>query len=112
MGESARSFEMVESEWQPPADAAVYVVCAACRLSDGTLLIGPRHWDSVMRAAYKNLPLGLRSHDPDDQGFIDQWGRYMSRTEAWKVAEAAGQIRNRCGGDDADGGTLYSENLY
>lgn len=47
-----------------------------------------------------------------DQGFIDQFGAFMSRTEAWKVAEAAGQIIRRVDGDAVDGGTLYSENLY
>jgi hypothetical protein len=48
----------------------------------------------------------------EDQGFIDQFGKYYTRTEAWKIAEAMGQIRYRCGGDTANGGTLYSENLY
>lgn len=47
-----------------------------------------------------------------EQGFIDQHGAFMSRREAWEVAEAAGQIIRRVGGDEADGGTLYSENLY
>lgn len=46
------------------------------------------------------------------QGFIDQWGVFMDRQEVWKVAEAAGQILHRCGGDTSNGGTLYSENLY
>jgi hypothetical protein len=50
--------------------------------------------------------------DPVDQGFLDQHGVFLSRTEAWKVAEAAGQILRRVGGDDANGGTLFSENLY
>ena len=86
------------------------VVCSACRcIETGHLIIGPRHFDSIMRSQL------LREKDHlkyKDQGFIDQWGIYMSRTEAWKVAEAAGQILYRCGGDEADGGTLYSENLY
>ncbi|CAE6710389.1 hypothetical protein [Candidatus Nitrotoga fabula] len=47
-----------------------------------------------------------------EQGFIDQHGVFMTRTEAWHVAQASGQILRRCGGDDANGGTLYSENLY
>jgi hypothetical protein len=47
-----------------------------------------------------------------EEGFIDQFGDFHARTEAWKIAEAAGQILHRCGGDDTDGGTLYSENLY
>jgi hypothetical protein len=51
-------------------------------------------------------------HAKDAQGFIDQFGVYMTRQEAWKVAEAAGQILYRCGGDTIDGGYLFSENLY
>jgi len=33
----------------------------------------------------------------------------MTREEAWQVAEAAGQIKYRVGGD---GKELFSENLY
>lgn len=99
------------SEWQPPKDAQVRVVCSACKMTDGTIVLGARHWDGRMIAMASMLNR-QRSHDPNDQGFIDQWGRFMSRTEAWKVAEAAGQILYRCGGDTANGGTLYSENLY
>ena len=47
-----------------------------------------------------------------DQGFINNHGKFLSRTEDWKVAEAAVQIIRRVGGDEIDGGTLYSENLY
>jgi len=43
------------------------------------------------------------------QGFIDQWCVFMDRQEAWKVAEAAGQIKY---GRDYSKGTLYSEDLY
>jgi hypothetical protein len=87
------------------------VVCAACKMSDGTLVLGARHGDGCMIATADRLGK-KRSHDPDDQGFIDQRGVFMTRQEAWKVAEAAGQILYRCGGDTRDGGTLYSENLY
>ena len=88
------------------------VVCAACRSSKtGTMVLGPRHMDNVMRVHVELTP-NHDYHDFDDQGFIDQWGIYMNRQEAWKVAEAAKQIVYRCGGDTAKGGTLYSENLY
>lgn len=85
------------------------VVCAACRSSvTGQMILGPRHFDTVMRVHADKYP----NVDFDEQGFIDQWGVYMNRQEAWKVAEAANQIYRRCGGDEAKGGTLYSENLY
>lgn len=47
-----------------------------------------------------------------DQGFVDRNRNYLTREQAWEVAKAAGQIIRRCGGDDSNGGTLYSENLY
>lgn len=87
------------------------VVCAACKMTDGTLILGARHWDGHMIMISSKLNKE-RSKNPDDQGFVDQWNVFMTREEAWKVADAAGQILYRCGGDTANGGTLYSENLY
>jgi hypothetical protein len=43
------------------------------------------------------------------QGFIDQFGDFMTREEARKVALDAGQVRRRVGGDSE---RLFSENLY
>jgi hypothetical protein len=76
------------------------VVCAALRNVHGTIICGPRHWDSICRGTSK---------DGWEQGFVDQRGVFMTREEAWKVAEAAMQIIRRCGGD---GERLFSENLY
>lgn len=88
------------------------VVCAANRDKfSGDVIIGVRHWDQWMHQQAESRP-GQWCGDPHEQGFIDQHSVFMSRTEAWRVAAAAGQIIRRVGGDDADGGTLYSENLY
>jgi len=82
------------------------IVCAANRKRfTGGIVLGIRHWDAFMHRLNTE-------GDPVDQGFIDNKGAFLSRTEAWEVAEAAGQIIRRCGGDETDGGTLYSENLY
>lgn len=83
------------------------VVCAACRHADGAIICGARHFDRVMR-----MQMGESDWRAAEQGFIDQHGTFMSREEAWKAATEAGQILRRVGGDDANGGTLYSENLY
>ena len=95
------------------------VVCAAIlKLPHGYRVIGPRHHDLVMQTQDKwaveagEYTENSRFPDRENQGFIDQYGVFMTRTEAWQVALAAGQIRYRCGGDTANGGTLYSENLY
>jgi hypothetical protein len=90
------------------------VVCAAVKYASGYVIAGARHFDLVMHEHLEQL----RSHPAYDlgvrceQGFIDQRGVFMNRREAWQVALAANQILFRCGGDDTDGGTLYSENLY
>jgi hypothetical protein len=44
------------------------------------------------------------------EGFITtENGRFLTRKEAWEIADKAGQIINR---DDGVIGTLFSENLY
>ena len=92
-----------------------YVVCAALRANDGTLLLGIRHYSSDMHEQISVRVDGNKfQHRLDeDQGFVDQAGIYMSREEAYQVADAAGQIRNRraCG-RGSDGMKLYSEGLY
>jgi len=90
------------------------IVCAANQhLATKHLLIGVRHWDGFMHNQKEELMAAERyGWVASEQGFINQKGEFLSRVEAWKVAEAAGQIIRRVGGDTADGGTLYSENLY
>lgn len=90
------------------------IVCAANRHQfSGLIVAGARHFDPVMRAVIKAL---AHHASPDwvnwDEGFIDQHGKWYTRTEAWVVAQANGQIKRRVGGDAADGGTLFSESLY
>ncbi len=86
------------------------VVCAAIRSKTGKLVCGARHWDEAMRGQImldgERRPSEWLSAE---QGFIDQFCVFMDRQEAWKVAEAAGQIKYKLGHSE---GTLYSENLY
>lgn len=116
-GEALRLDESI-ALWVHPTSAnnqmwegepAQRVVCAANRYEGKRIVLGARHWDSFMRetCAVRGF-IGTS----EEQGFIDQMGNFLSRTEAWKVAEAAKQIVRRVGGDTKDGGTLYSENLY
>ena len=86
------------------------IVCAANRFKDGLILVGARHWDMLMHRQMDAI--GRDDREQPEQGFVDQFGAFYSRTEAWKIAEANGQIIRRCGGDTENGGTLYSENLY
>lgn len=90
------------------------VVCAANRMPDGTLFIGARHWDELMSdQARRYIEInGLCDHEVGgaEQGFIDQWGNFLTRKQAWRIAEANDQVLRR--GPGFDGSELFSENLY
>lgn len=88
------------------------IVCAANKYPDGTLILGARHFDGVMHKtlkAYPHLNVPDYRRPTPIQGFIDKYGTFHDRKSAWKIANVAGQIIRRVGGDD---GVLYSENLY
>ena len=90
--------------WQPTQR----VVCAACKYDNGVMLVGPRHFDAVMRDQYERYGL-TQDEGKCVQGFLDQYGNFLTREEAHKIAVANGQRRYRCGGDET---RLFSENLY
>lgn len=86
------------------------VVCAACKKGD-TIIAGARHFDKVMRSQFKAMnepiPYGLNW----EEGFIDQFGDFLTRKEAMIIAQQAGQKINYKGcGNSFE--TLYSEGLY
>ena len=84
------------------------IVCAANKFPDGTIILGARHWDPLMRATFKKLYADRHESGLEQQGFVDQYQNFMTREEAWVVAMEAGQIIRRVGGDDD---CLYSENI-
>lgn len=92
------------------------VVCAANRYPDGFIICGARHYDMIMFAQIKESGRsrldGYDAKGKIEQGFIDQYGTFMDRMEAWHVAEAAGQIIHRAGADGPNRNGLFSENLY
>lgn len=80
--------------WLRSPDTIRVVSMAAC-IVDGNLIVGNRHFCPIMRMTIEMLGLSgeqlQQNHDMrTEQGFVDQWGVYMSREEAWCVAEAAG----------------------
>lgn len=83
-----------------------WIVCAAIRNSFGQIICGPRHFDQRMRDQ-----IGISRNDwkSSEQGFVDQFGAFLTREEAHAIAAKNGQIRRRCGGDK---NRLFSENLY
>jgi len=92
-------------------DKLARVVCAANRNHLGLVVCSVRHYDPLMHKVIDGLK-GFTSQRFDEQGFINVNGVFLSRTEAWTAAMENNQVVHRCGGDTADGGTLYSENLY
>lgn len=86
------------------------VVCAACT-HFGVVICGARHWDSVMRNQFRliygdtAIPVGW------DEGFIDQFGEYLTREQAAIIAEKAGQLNTRREKGWPEH-MLFSEDLY
>lgn len=87
------------------------VVCAANRNRvTGLIICGARHFDSIMHAQMLERPeLERDDWRKSEQGFIDQFGNFLTREEAYKIAVLNNQRIRRFGGDE---GVLYSENLY
>ena len=92
-----------------------YIVCAAARNTyNGAIICSPRHYASTFHAAielYRETAdeKSIEGWRESDEGFVDQFGKFLTRAEARKIAVATNQIRRRCGGDHEE---LYSENLY
>lgn len=93
------------------------IVCAANKLPDGTLILGVRHCGEVMINIKEKLGTEDKVWWESEQGFVDKFGEFKSREEAWLIACEADQIIHLCGNqseDDIgqDGVELFSENLY
>jgi len=104
--------EGVNGRLHPPVRR---VVCAAIRAANGDLLLGIRHYSEDMHRQIHWRKDGERfEHRLDeDQGFVDQFGVWMGREEAYLVALGAGQIvRPEACGRGINGPKLFSEGLY
>lgn len=91
------------------------VVCAAIRAADGELLLGIRHYSRDMNRQIEQRVDGhkFKKRLDEDQGFVDQFGNWLSRTEAFKLAKVRGQIYDiEACGVGIEGPRLYSEGLY
>jgi hypothetical protein len=78
-------------------------------------LVGARHYDTLMRlqkqAAICYFADDFFTEDPEleEQGFLDQEGKFYNREQAWELADAMNQIYYP---SEHSNGVLYSENLY
>lgn len=93
------------------------IVCAALKHPVYNVIIcGARHHDKVMHSVMGNMDADYNDHIWI-QGFINTWGEFLTREEAWLVACENNQIIKYVGNQTSDdfgkdGVKLYSENLY
>ena len=82
------------------------IVCAANRHKSGVIFCGARHCDNIMRAQANAAGVRLQE---SEQGFIDNFGEFLTRQEALVVAKSSGQhlMLEHCTGDK-----LFSEGIY
>ena len=88
-------------------DTDVLVVCAACINSEGKVVPSVRHGDELL---YNVMDEEEVIRFCWVQGFVTNRFSFVTRKEAWIIAERQGQIRNQLPCDHAK--RLYSENLY
>ena len=83
-----------------------WIVCAANRhKTSGRIICGARHWDNVMRSQ----KLESESFGDFEQGFLNQFCEWLSREQAFEIAEKNGQIKNHEWDNQK---RLYSESLW
>lgn len=84
------------------------VVCAAIRCPNGRVIIGVRHMDAFMREQLQVHGEDLTTWTEMGDGFVDNFGVFMTREEARELADANGQVIHETPRPDI----LFSENLY
>jgi len=97
------------------------IVCAAMLMKDNNIVVGIRHFSPEMRVIMLKA-YGEKYHPKvSEQGFVDQFGKFYNRFDAWKLADKNGQIIRATGWEESpkarpanmgDDGMLFSENLY
>jgi hypothetical protein len=80
------------------------------------IVCGPRHHDKSMHTILSQIDDTLNDVRWE-QGFVNTWGEFLTREEAWEVACENNQIFRLCGSQTKEdigktGVKLYSENLY
>lgn len=73
---------------------------------DNVIIMGVRHFDQIMQT---QLDISGLDRKGWQQGFVTNRLRFVSRDEAWLIAQTNDQI---CWGKDRPPGKLFSEDLY
>ena len=95
------------NSWRPDYSITPRRVVCAAIFKEGQIVTGARHSDKVISSQMAAIN-GRKWWRGATQGFIDQFGDFMTREEAWVVAVDQGQIFREV----SSPGKLYSENLY
>ncbi len=98
------------TEWKPDENLR-RIVCAANRYKTvlGTiLLLGPRHWDEIMRLQYHQTQCVV-PYNLFEQGFLDNFGKWHNRVDALVIARRQNQIYRELNYEPTE---LFSEMLY
>jgi hypothetical protein len=87
----------------------IWIVSAAMLMEDGLIVPGVRHFSPDMRSILRLIYPDKKYHlKVKQQGFIDNYGNFLTREAAWEIAKQNNQIRY----DVSCPGELFSENLY
>lgn len=84
------------------------IVCAAIRSRFGSILTSIRHYDITMHNAIRKMKYPEEFYDRAEQGFVDQFGKFYTREEAYILAKKNNQIIRDHDIEDE----LFSEHLY
>ena len=72
------------NDWKPDYDACPRRVVCAAMFKEDRIITGARHFDKVMRSQMASSE-GIPWWTDCEQGFIDQFGDFISRKEARKI---------------------------
>lgn len=87
-----------------------HIVCAANLFNHNgkeIIVTGVRHWDPIMSAAVDAI--GIDDKKDHEQGFVDQYGIFVTREDAATIATKNEQTMRD---SRFIGGVAYSENFY
>ena len=101
-------FEVQTSNFTDIVEDTNVIYCCSSKQSTYITILGARHYDSWMISQIMDLKLRQNITELQ-QGFIDQFGNFLSRKEALQIAIRQHQIIRPAACTDTE---LFSEALY
>lgn len=94
------------------AALARYVYCAAMQdTNTGSVIVSVRHFDSITRGQLQALKIAKQGRAGSVQGFIDNHGEFLNRSEALALAKETG-VYDTFVSATGHARELFSEDLY